>query len=390
MLKYFFLTAALISGTLYIPGLHAQTFDPFYQTVVSNISYDSVLANLQQFEALGVKEPGTNALNNTRDWILDKYINSGYTDIQVDSFNAWGDDYYNIIISKTGTLYPDTFVIIDGHYDTNNGTGTNDNGSGTSIILEVARVLKDIYTEYSIKFIHFSGEEMGYLGSDHYVNDIVNPQNMNIRIVFNIDEVGGVAGLPNDTVKCESDQSNPSSNDAISDAFTDTLMTLTEIYSSLKTIMTNAYGSDYVPFQQNGEIITGYYEYNKSDYVHTSDDFLLYLDTSYVYEIAKASAASTMYFARAYDVSVDNAEYNKQPNIIMYPNPFSNQVHISSGINIKLQFTLYNLTGQKIIERYFSGQTVLYLSELPASGYLFRITDSSGNMMKSGLLVKEK
>lgn len=369
--------------------LYSQTLDPFYQTVVSNVSYDSVLANLQEFEALGIKEVGNTELNDTRDWILNKYAEYGYTNIQIDTFTAWSNTLYNIIVTKTGTLYPNIFVIVDGHYDTNTGTGTNDNGSGTSIILESARVLKDINTEYSIKFIHFSGEEGGYLGSDHYVNDIVNPQNMQIRIDFNIDEVGGVAGLPNDTLKCESDQSNPPSNNAISDAFTDTLMTLTELYSSLETIKTNAYGSDYVPFQQNGEIITGYYEYNRSDYVHTSDDFLIYLDTSYVFEIAKAATASTMYFARAYDVPVNVTENFPMHEIYVFPNPADDHVYFISPENKKMEVTIYNMNGEVIARKNCIGNDMVSLSSFPPALYYYVLCYDDGKIAKTGILVKK-
>lgn len=379
---------AIFFAAYFNPRLHSQTLDPFYQTVVSNVSYDSLLTNLQEFESLGVKEVGNNELDDTRDWILNKYAGYGYTNIQIDTFTAWSITLYNIIVTKTGTLYPNIFVIVDGHYDTNNGTGTNDNGSGTSIILEAARILKDISTEYSIKFIHFSGEEGGYLGSDHYVNDIVNPQNMQIRIDFNIDEVGGIAGLSNDTLKCESDQSNPPSNDAVSDAFTDTLMTLTELYSTLKTIKTNAYGSDYVPFQQNGEIITGYYEYNRSDYVHTSDDFLIYLDTGYVFEIAKAATASTMYFARAYDVSVNNNDININSVLFsIYPNPFHDRISITSTVSgKKYNFSLYTCHGKPIYQNYFYDYSTVNLWDISPSIYLYHITDENGYVVDRGKL----
>jgi aminopeptidase YwaD len=368
---------------------NAQTIDPFYQSIVANVSYDSLLKNLQEFEALGVKEAGSSELNDTRDWILDKYNNYGYTDVQVDTFNAGPYELYNIIITKTGTLYPSKFVIVDGHYDTNSGTGTNDNGSGTSIILETARVLKNISTEYSVKFIHFSGEELGMNGSDHYVNTIVNPGNMNIRIVFNIDEVGGVAGLPNDTLKCESDQSNPGSNDAESDAFTDTLMTLTEMYSSLETIKTNAYGSDYVPFQQNGDIITGYYEYNRSDYVHTSNDFLVHLDTSYVFEIAKASAASTLYFARAYDVSVNVGDDKIPSQISVFPNPSEDNFYFRSDLNKNIKIIIYNMNGEIVCEKDFTGNTSVSLKAFPHGLYFYMLSSCDGSVLKTGILIRK-
>jgi Zn-dependent M28 family amino/carboxypeptidase len=63
--------------------------------------------------------------------------------------------------------------------------------------------LKNVNTEYSIKFINFTAEETGYTGSTNYLNSIVIPQNLDIRLVFNIDEVGGVAGQVNDIIKCE-------------------------------------------------------------------------------------------------------------------------------------------------------------------------------------------
>jgi aminopeptidase YwaD len=238
------LTILILAFAIFSGKVNAQTLDPFYQGIVNNVSYDSILFNLQSFQNLGVKEPGTQALNNTKNNIISKYSSEGYSNISIDTFNYWGNNLYNIIITKTGTLFPDTFVIVDGHYDTKNGTGTNDNGSGTAIIMEIARLLKNINTEYSIRYIHFSGEEQGLVGSDHYVTNIVSPQNMKIRIVFNIDEVGGVAGEANDTNKCESDQSSPSSNNAMSAAFTDTLVAITHLYSNLNTKITNAYGSD--------------------------------------------------------------------------------------------------------------------------------------------------
>ena len=40
--------------------------------------------------------------------------------------------------------------------------------------MEIARILKDVPTEYSIKFIHFTGEEQGLLGSKNFVTNVVN------------------------------------------------------------------------------------------------------------------------------------------------------------------------------------------------------------------------
>ncbi len=368
----------------------AQLSDTYYQSIVNNVSYDSVFSNLLNFENFGVKNPGSQGLNNTLNWVISKYSEYGYTDIKIDTFTHNGNYLYNVVTTKTGTLHPDIFVIIDGHYDTVFGSGTNDNGSGTSVILEIARVIKNIFTEYSLRFINFSAEEEGFLGSEHYVTYVVNPQNMQIRLVINIDEVGGVAGYSNDTVKCESDQSYPLSNNAASAAFTDTLATLTELYSPLNTKITNAYSSDYVPFQQNGEIITGYYENNASNYPHTVNDLLINLDTNYVYKIAKAATAAALYFARAYNASAGNQVIQDvSDKINVSPNPFQDKLFIKAGSNNKdYFFSLYNETGQMVMKKELYSNNLINVPPAKSSFYFYLITDNYGGVIKKGKLFR--
>src|SRR5690606_30845872 len=175
---------------------------------VENVSASNILDDLETFVDFGVKEPGTGAIEDAKDWILNRYQSLGYTNIETQDFNVFGETTSNIIITKTGSVYPNTFLIIDGHYDTVNGERANDNGSGTALILELARLLKDVDTEYSIKFIHFSGEEAGLIGSEYYVNQTVNPENLDIKLVLNIDQVGGVVGMNNNKITCDRDESS--------------------------------------------------------------------------------------------------------------------------------------------------------------------------------------
>src|SRR5690606_32259416 len=176
--------------------------------------------------------------------------------------------------------------------------GTNDNGSGTVLIMELARLLATVPTEYSIKFIHFSGEEDGLVGSNYYVNNTVIPQNLDIKLVLNIDEVGGVNGMTNNTIVCERDQSNtPSTNNAASNTATNQLATCIELYSNLNTEISYAYASDYIPFEDNNEIITGLYEYNETPYAHGPNDVLANMDTNYLYEVTKGTLGAALFFA---------------------------------------------------------------------------------------------
>jgi Zn-dependent M28 family amino/carboxypeptidase len=294
-------------------GSFSQTLNPFFQNIVNQVSYDSLLNTLKKIELLGVKTAPSPALSNASVWLYNKYLSYGYTNIKRDSFLNSSDTLLNIIVTKTGTTHPESILVICGHYDSESGPGVNDNGSGVSIILEIARLLKNIPTEYSIKFINFTGEEQGFWGSHHYVDYIAVPQNQDIFLVFNIDEVGGIAGLLNNIIKCEKDLSSPQANNALSSAYTDTLSNLVHQYSSLQTEFSNAYGSDYVPFQQSGFVITGLFEKNQSSVVHSTDDRLINLDTSYVFEIAKASVGASLYLAKAFlTTQTENIEKKKQ------------------------------------------------------------------------------
>ncbi len=374
--------------------LFSQTHSTFYQSIVDGVKYDSVLNYLKKVQSFGVKSPGTPALINAKNWLVNKYTLYGYSNIQIDNFTYNGNTLYNVIVNKTGTLYPTTYLIVCGHYDSKAGggggsPGVNDNGSGVSIILEIARLLKNVNTEYSIKFINFTAEETGYTGSSNYLNNTVIPQNLDIRLVFNIDEVGGVAGQINDIIKCESDQSSPTVNNVNSAAFTDTLMTLTSLYSNLGTNNTNAYGSDYMPFQSAEYIITGYFEDNQSPDVHSSSDLLANLDTSYVFEIAKAATGATLYLAQAYENTNIIGEQELADFIKVFPTPVNDQLNINSSVPV-YKIEIFDVQGRLILESVLSNQYNNSISfyEFQNGIYHYKLSDKNGSILKSGILVK--
>lgn len=341
--------AVVISG-----NSSAQVYVPAYGAVVSQCSAANILQDLTEFQALGVKYRGTAAQANALTWLKNKYLSYGYTADQLveDTYSYSGSTCKNLIVTKIGTVYPDVFVIVDGHYDTVVGPGTNDNGSGTAVILEMARLLQSIPTEYSVKFINFSGEEDGLLGSQHYVSSVVNATTpkMNIRLLFNIDEVGGVAGETNNSIMCERDLSSPGSNNAQSNTMTNELMTCVDLYSTLNPILSYAYASDYMPFQSNGEIITGFYEANESPYPHSANDVLSNMDPAYVFEVAKAAIGATMHFAVACTTcSLSNADYPR-PSFNIFPNPAENRVTIDCAdlVGEDYSYELVNMLGSVV------------------------------------------
>lgn len=270
------------------------------QELVSQVSAAQVTASMRRLEAFRTRyvlsAAGRDSLARSRDWIIAQLQAYGYTDIVQHSFTYSGYTLQNIVVTKSGTRAPDTMVVLGGHYDTVNGPGTDDNASGTSLLLEAARVLAKTNFEYTIKFIFFSAEEQGLVGSQAYVQSVAVPGGHKIRVMINADMIGYSNG--GTIVKVEKDVSNPSGNNAASALFTDTLASLTQLYTTLTTQITNAYASDYMSFQDAGYIITGFFEGVDNPYYHTLRDSLRYVDTNYVAQITRAAVAGLAHFAK--------------------------------------------------------------------------------------------
>ncbi|MFY0603582.1 MAG: M28 family peptidase [Flavobacteriaceae bacterium] len=365
----------------------AQTYSSFYNGIVNNISSTNILADLTTFESLGVKQIGTVALDNTQAWIKSRYETLGYTDIVEQPFSYSSGTTNNIIITKVGNTYPNRYVIIDGHYDTINGTGTNDNGSGTVLLLELARLFKDIETEYSIKFIHFSGEEDGLIGSNYYVNNTVIPQSLDIELVFNIDEVGGVNGMINDTIVCEQDTSTPTANNAASATMTQILANCIELYSTLHTEISYAYASDYIPFENNGEIITGLYEKNESPYAHTSNDVLTNMDVDYLVQVTKGALGAALHFAVGVQTLSNNDQDELEKSIIVYPNPSSGFINLKNTSSKEFKLTIVNVLGKEVYKTIVNTNTEsLDLTSLSKGVYMAVFKNGTTSFSKKIIL----
>jgi len=358
---------------------HTQIFIPYYGSVVDQVSASNVLNNLTEFENLGVKRRGTSPLQNTLDWLKAEYLSYGYTTAQMQeySFTNGAATCKNLVVTKVGTLYPNTYIILCGHYDTITGKGTNDNGSGVVTIFEVARLLKNIPTEYSIKFINFSGEEDGLIGSQNFVSSVVNATTpkMDIRLVFNIDEVGGRADMINDTITCERDTGSPTSNNAASNAITNELITCVELYTSLNTFLSYAYASDYMPFEDNNEIITGFFEKNETPHRHTATDLLINMDPVYVYQVAKAATGAMLHFAKASTTALDVNEIDNTTQVAFFPSPASTILNISMGslIDSKYSFSLLDIQGKEVLSKQVENASLIEtisLQGVPKGMYL--------------------
>jgi hypothetical protein len=79
-----------------------------------------------------------------------------------------------VYCTKVGTTRPDEMYIVGAHMDGRGfGQAANDNGSGTALVMELARIFSapDVQTERSIRFALWNSEEGGLVGATSYVRD---------------------------------------------------------------------------------------------------------------------------------------------------------------------------------------------------------------------------
>lgn len=105
-------------------NLFSQSFIQSYADVANQTSQANITAHLTEFENLGVKRRGTQPLEDTYNWLRNEYLSYGYVagQLQEDTYLNAGFTCKNLIVTKVGSVYPNSYVIICGHYDTIVGT----------------------------------------------------------------------------------------------------------------------------------------------------------------------------------------------------------------------------------------------------------------------------
>ena len=104
-----------------------------------------------------------------------RLLKRGSVEIELEITNSFSEkpvEVYNTVAEIPGSERPDEVVILGAHLDSwDLGTGATDNGTGSMVVLEAGRTLEKLglKPKRTIRFILFSGEEQGLVGSRQYV-----------------------------------------------------------------------------------------------------------------------------------------------------------------------------------------------------------------------------
>ena len=109
-----------------------------------------------------------------------RMMKQGTVEVEIEMTNTLSDksvEVYNTVAELRGSEKPDEVVMLGAHLDSwDLGTGSTDNGTGSMAVLEAARTLAklNLKPKRTIRFVLFTGEEEGLVGSKEYVKAHAN------------------------------------------------------------------------------------------------------------------------------------------------------------------------------------------------------------------------
>lgn len=113
-------------------------------------------------------------------------------------YKVRGRLFNNLVVEIPGKTQPSPVVILGAHLDSTAGSpwsvenkapGADDDGSGTTGALELARAILALSLPFTVRIVHFTGEEQGLWGSYAY-SDKVAASNTDVVAMLEIDMIG--------------------------------------------------------------------------------------------------------------------------------------------------------------------------------------------------------
>ncbi|WP_010521126.1 M28 family metallopeptidase [Aquimarina agarivorans] len=281
----------------FISAIKLEASDPTsYANTITEKEFEKLLTDFASDDMEG-RETGESGQKKAAAYLKSYYQNLNIpSPATIDYFQYIPKEFFNGSIKKSenviafleGTEYPDELIVISAHYDhlginANGGiyNGADDNGSGTTSILQIAEAFAKAKKEgagpkRSILFLHFTGEEKGLYGSRYYTENPLFPLK-NTVCDLNIDMIGRIddehSNAPNYIYIIGSDRlSNELHliNEAINNKYT--LFNLDYKYNKKSDPNRFYYRSDHYNFAKNDIPIIFYFNGVHDDYHKITDE----------------------------------------------------------------------------------------------------------------------
>jgi len=254
---------------------------------------------------IGPRMTGSEGSKKAAKYIFEQFEN---TDLETKFHNWWAIDFrrpYTLYIDKNviATLPGkdetcDEIIVFNAHYDTVKvSPGAIDDGSGTVAVMAAAYALSQFEFNRTIKFVCFSGEEVGLFGSRNYVRNLYK-NDADILVEFNADMIG----YANTSEEGRIVYVSPSED---AHWIVDEIKNVNSEYGIDFTIK-RAWnissdrprgGSDFFDFLLHGYEAVAFWQSGHYDYYHSPEDTIDKVNFSYLVNVTRLIVASAAHLA---------------------------------------------------------------------------------------------
>lgn len=349
LLTFLFLLSISLTATAQVPEKNRAI-----ELMLAEVSKDSLEANVRKLVSFGTRhslsetESDTRGIGAARRWVLSKFekyaaLSGGRFEASLDPFVVekgrripYDVEMKNVMGILKGTDPADDRVfVISGHLDSRvsdvmdsvaDAPGANDDASGVSLVMELARVMSKHAFPSTIIFVAVSGEEQGLLGAAHLARSL-KADSANVVAMFNNDMVGNTDASETGRVSdnrfrvfsetipnYETEQMSRmrsytgAENDSPSRQLARYIKSAGELYLDDFEVTLNyridryLRGGDHLPFTREGFTAVRFCEMSEN-YLHQHQDVRVedgvqygdlpgFVNYDYVYKIAKVNLAS--------------------------------------------------------------------------------------------------
>jgi hypothetical protein len=330
------------------PSSHSSSSDIL--EMIQQVNASILRTYIQKIQGFGPHPTGSKACEALGKYLYDT-LNSFQLSVQYDSWRYKLHSGKNIVASLQGTN-SSNIVVVSAHYDSVSiSPGGNDDGSGVAVVLAAADILSHFSFNCTVRFVLFSGEEQGLLGSHEYVQ---NAYRKGERII---------GDLQLDGVGCAvtSDDGSKITHHANNQSFwmVDISKTIASEYHDeigLEVIgLPHVTFSDHESFVKYNYDASYFWEYGVTPYYHTSDDTLEHMNMTYLAKVGKLTVGTLAFIAELHPrLSNKDLKISIKGEALAFPSQFcvriENKKSTIDTANVTINIAMRNLrTGQYVV-----------------------------------------
>lgn len=321
----YFIESEIVSK-ISIPDINAKVEDAsrISQSGLDKVQSYNLEESVRDLSSFHTRHSESESIDEVAYWLAEKLQSNCGTDVYIQNFtysrdlttsedndNNFSDihrqkpffyNLKNIACDKLGST--NNTIVVSAHYDSRTedindsegrAPGADDNASGVSVLLEVARILSKLSLEHSISFVLFSGEEQGKWGSKYYA-DFIDKADIDLDLLINLDMVG-FRPEGSSSILIEYDNGNVmQDNDKYSQEIAKLIRDVASKYTSLNATLGKLGNADYLPFEALGYTVIGLHDdgVTKNPNYHKSSDTSDTLDYEYSASIANLTIATIL------------------------------------------------------------------------------------------------